>query len=152
MTDNEKTACDRCTYACELLDKENIPYEVKKKEIGHINLLFEGKVVMSFWARTGRFIYTVNPNNYNVQPLDSDLDRGIKNCIKAYISTLNNGSELKDCHSNIWIIEGDEIVCYKWKTWLPFEGKPTETRIKITDDMYCKITDKNIAISNRKRI
>ena len=60
---------------------------------------------------------------------------------KAYISTLNNGSELKDCHSNIWIIEGDEIVCYKWKTWLPFEGKPTETRIKITDDMYCKITD-----------
>ena len=60
---------------------------------------------------------------------------------KAYISTLNNGSELKDCHSNIWIIEGDEIVCYKWKTWLPFEGKPTETRIKITDVMYCKITD-----------
>ena len=60
---------------------------------------------------------------------------------KAYISTLSNGSKLKDCHNNTWIIEDDEIVCYKWSTWLPFEGKPTETRIKITDDMYCEITD-----------
>lgn len=91
MTDNEKTACDRCTYACELLDKENILYEVKKKEIGHINLLFEGKVVMSFWARTGRFIYTVNPSNYkNVKKLDPDFDRGIKKCIKTYKGTFKN--------------------------------------------------------------
>ena len=45
MSDNERIACDRCTHACELLAKENIPYEVKKKEIGHINLLFAGKVV-----------------------------------------------------------------------------------------------------------
>ena len=96
MSDNERIACDRCTHACELLAKENIPYEVKKKEIGHINLLFKGKVVMSFWARTGKFIYTVNHNNYNIQPLDSDLDRGIKNCIKAYKSTFRKGREYEN--------------------------------------------------------
>lgn len=60
---------------------------------------------------------------------------------KAYINTLNNGSELKDCHNNTWVIEDDEIVCRKWKTWLPFGHSPTETRIKITNDMYCEITD-----------
>lgn len=60
---------------------------------------------------------------------------------EAYISTLKNGSELVDCHKNIWKIENDEIVCYKWKTWLPFGGTGTETRIKITSDMTYKITD-----------
>ncbi len=59
----------------------------------------------------------------------------------AYIKTLNNGTEILDCHNNIWRIENDEIVCYKWKTWLPFGRTPTETRIKITDDMTYKITD-----------
>lgn len=88
MSENEKIACERCDYACELLDKENIPYTVKKREIGHINLLFNNKVVMSFWARTGRFIYTVNPENYSsTDTLDSYLDRGIKKCIKTYNKT-----------------------------------------------------------------
>lgn len=59
----------------------------------------------------------------------------------AYIKTLKNGIELLDCHNNIWKIENDEIVCYKWKTWLPFGKTPTETRIKITDDMKYKITN-----------
>lgn len=91
MTSNEKSACERCDFACELLNKENIPYEVKKKEIGHINLLFEGKVVMSFWARTGKFIYTVNLSNYkNAKELDSDFDRGIKKCIKTYNETFRS--------------------------------------------------------------
>ncbi len=71
---------------------------------------------------------------------------------KAYISTLNDGSELKDCHSNIWVKENDEIVCYKWKTWLPFGNKktPCETRIKISDDMYCEITDNSQVHENTK--
>ncbi len=88
MLEKEKIACERCDYASELLTKEKIPYVIKKREIGHINLLFEGKVVMSFWARTGKFIYTVNPSNYqNAKQLDDDLDRGIKNCIKIYKNT-----------------------------------------------------------------
>ena len=46
---------------------------------------------MSFWARTGRFIYTVNPSNYkNVKKLDPDFDRGIKKCIKTYKGTFKN--------------------------------------------------------------
>lgn len=69
---------------------------------------------------------------------------------KAYINTLKDGSELKDCHNNIWIIENDEIVCYKWKTWLPFGGNPTETRIKITDNMTCKITNNNQVANDTK--
>ena len=60
---------------------------------------------------------------------------------KAYINTLKNGSELLDCHKNKWKIEKDEIVCYNWKTWLPFGGTGTETRIKMTSDMTYKITD-----------
>lgn len=68
----------------------------------------------------------------------------------AYIYSLKNGSELKDCHNNIWKIENNEIVCYKWKTWLPFKGSPTETRIKITSDMKYQITDNSQVDENTK--
>lgn len=70
---------------------------------------------------------------------------------EAYIKTLKNGTEIIDCHNNKWIIENDEIVCYHWKTWLPFGRKtPTETRIKITDDMTCKVTNNNQVEKNTK--
>ena len=68
----------------------------------------------------------------------------------AFINSLKNGTELKDCHNNIWKIEDNEIVCYKWKTWLPFGKTPTETRIKITDDMKCKIIDNSQVDENTK--
>lgn len=68
----------------------------------------------------------------------------------AYIKTLRNGTEMKDCHNNIWKIENDEIVCYTWKTWLPFGKTPTETRIKITDDMKYQITDNKQVDENTK--
>jgi len=80
MTDNEQEAVKRCDYASELLNKENIEHQIKKKEIGHINLLYKGKCVMSFWARTGKFIFTITPKEI-IETLD---DRGIKNCIVAY--------------------------------------------------------------------
>lgn len=70
---------------------------------------------------------------------------------RAYINTLKNGSELIDCHKNIWKIENDEIVCYDWNTWLPFKSKKgTETRIKITDEMKYTITDNNQVTENTK--
>lgn len=68
----------------------------------------------------------------------------------AYIKTLKNGTELLDCHNNIWKFENDEIVCYEWKTWLPFGKTPAETRIKITDDMTYKITDNSQVDENTK--
>lgn len=84
MSENEKEACRRCEYASKLLTEHNIPHEIKKKEIGHINLLSkEKKVVMSFWARTGKFIYTVNPQNDYNREIDLE-DRGIKKCIELY--------------------------------------------------------------------
>ncbi len=81
-------ARSRCEYATKLLEEAKIPYVVKNPDIGHINLLYNGKVVMSFWARTGRFIYTVNPTSVNnAIDIDPDFDRGIKNCIKTYHKT-----------------------------------------------------------------
>lgn len=70
---------------------------------------------------------------------------------KAYINTLKNGSELVDCHKNVWKIENKEIVCYNWSTWLPFgKNKGTETRIKITDEMTYQITDNEQVTENTK--
>lgn len=69
---------------------------------------------------------------------------------KAYINTLAEKSILKDCHKNEWIKEKDWIVCYKWKTWLPFNGQATETRIKITSDMTVEISDNEQVNENTK--
>lgn len=79
----EQEAIKRTQYACQLLDNEQISYEIKKIEIGHINLYYEGKVVMSFWARTGRFIFTIQPTKIKYE-LDADFDRGIKKLIQTY--------------------------------------------------------------------
>jgi hypothetical protein len=83
--DKTEEARTRCEYASNLLREANIPHTIKNADIGHINLFYMGKTVMSFWARTGRYIYTVNTKN-NVD-IDADFDRGIKNCIKTYKKT-----------------------------------------------------------------
>lgn len=86
LSDNEKEAVRRCHYACELLRKNNIPHLVKKKEIGHINLLgyvkgkTELKPIMSFWARTGKYIFLKSPREL----IKNGDDRGIHNCILSY--------------------------------------------------------------------
>lgn len=61
----------------------------------------------------------------------------------AYVKTMRHGSYAVDCHKNKWEIDGSEIVCRKWSTWLPFGKTPTEVRIAMTDDMTAKITDNN---------
>ena len=81
LTDKEKQAIERCEYACKKLKENNIPFEIKKREIGHINLLYNNKPIMSFWARTGRFIFLKNPRG----PIVTQDDRGLKNCIEAYL-------------------------------------------------------------------
>lgn len=86
LTENEKEAIRRCKYACELLRKQNIPHEVKKKEIGHINLLgyVRGKTtlqsIMSFWSRTGKYVYLRTPDGL----IKNGDDREIHNCILSY--------------------------------------------------------------------
>lgn len=83
---NEQEAIRRCEYASQLLSEANIPHEIKKKEIGHINLLgyvkAEGKIkpVMSFWARTGKYIFLRTPK----EPIEIGDCRGIQNCMKSY--------------------------------------------------------------------
>ena len=77
---NTEIARERCTYASSLLTKAGIEHVVKNP--------FNNKVVMSFWARTGRFIYTINPNEYERSfVIDPEFDRGIKKCIEVYDAT-----------------------------------------------------------------
>lgn len=93
LTENEKEAIRRCEYASQLLNEHNIPHVVKKKEIGHINLLqpVTGKVVMSFWARTGKIIFTKMPReDFDWQTYEDD--RGIKKCIELYEREFKHGT------------------------------------------------------------
>ena len=80
MNEKEKEAVDRCNYASKLLTDNNIIHEIKKAEIGHINLYYNNEPIMSFWAKTGRFVFLRVPKG-KVKIKD---DRGIKNCIDAF--------------------------------------------------------------------
>lgn len=61
----------------------------------------------------------------------------------AYVSTLPQGSEIVDCHKNIWEVVGNEIVCENVGTSImnPFGGWRSETKvaITITDDMTVEV-------------
>lgn len=97
VSDNIQEARNRCEFASNLLKEANIPYEIKKRDIGHINLYHNGKVVMSFWARTGRFIFTMNVHELEKTcrkelDLDPDFDRGIRKCIKVYKKVFGGGN------------------------------------------------------------
>lgn len=96
MTEKEKEAIKRCRYACDLLASSNIKYQVKKESIGHINLFYKDKCIMSFWARTGKFIFNVCPP----EPIITIDDRGIKNCIDAYWQLVNQMKELEKLYES----------------------------------------------------
>lgn len=85
MTDKEKEAVKRCKYASDLLNNADIKHQVKKESIGHINLFYQDRCIMSFWARTGKFIFNICP----LEPIITDDDRGIRNCIDAYYQLVN---------------------------------------------------------------
>lgn len=85
MSDKEQEAIKRCQYASQLLTKEGIEHQIKKESIGHINLFYKGRCVMSFWARTGNFIFNICPP----EPIITADDRGINNCINAYWQLIN---------------------------------------------------------------
>ena len=79
---NLEEAKSRCEYASKLLTENNIPHAVKNSDIGHINIFYWGKCVMSFWARTGKIIFTCSIEDIKY-PLDEE-DRGINTLIKVY--------------------------------------------------------------------
>ena len=80
---NEEEAKKRCAYASKLLKNSNILHEIKNENIGHINIIYQNKVVMSFWSRTGKFIY-VNSSLFNKKLKPINDARGIKACIEYY--------------------------------------------------------------------
>lgn len=61
---------------------------------------------------------------------------------KALIKSLADGVTLKDSSYGTFVKEGDYLVSECWRSaFLPFSSKQAEVKIKITDDMYYKITD-----------
>ncbi len=67
----EETFDLRLEYAKKQFELNNIPYKLCNASIGHFNLYFNNKVIMSFWSYTGKI------------KGEEDL-RGIKACIRLY--------------------------------------------------------------------
>ena len=59
----------------------------------------------------------------------------------AFISTMVDGSELIDPHKNKFILKDGYLYCDNYKlSFLPFNSKTGELKIKVTDEMTYKIT------------
>lgn len=131
------------------IQKEDFTNELIKIIVdGQPKTIFDNCIIKSYQEeKVPRFLYELKTNFKNIYgcfikeyPQYRNVSMNFKGR-QAYIDSLKNGSELKDCHGNKWVIENNEIVCYNWETWLPFKGSATETRIKIKPDMKCEITD-----------
>lgn len=92
---NLEEARSKCEYAGKLLTEAKIPYQIKNADIGHINIYYRSKPVISFWARTGKTLFTMNTEWFEKNKItNNDLDRGIKNLIflyKQYFKEENDG-------------------------------------------------------------
>lgn len=68
----------------------------------------------------------------------------------AKVATLRQGSVIKDCHSNKWMVTGNQIVCDRCDTSLmiPFGKDPVRIVMDITDDMTVKITNNSMVDEN----
>lgn len=77
----EKNYEKRIEYAIKRFETENIPYKLCNENNAHFNLFINSKVKMSFWAWTGKFIFT---GGSECKKYDGDFARGIENCIRAY--------------------------------------------------------------------
>jgi len=72
---------------------------------------------------------------------------------KAYINTITNNSELIDSHKNKFILKDGYLYCDNYKSsFLPFNSKVGELKIKVTDDMTYTITDNSQVNSSTKFI
>lgn len=67
----EETFDLRLEYAKKQFELNNIPYKLCNESIGHFNLYFNNKVIMSFWSYTGKIKGEENL-------------RGINACIRIY--------------------------------------------------------------------
>ena len=71
----------------------------------------------------------------------------------AFISTMVDGSELIDPHKNKFILKGGYLYCDNYRlSFLPFNSKVGELKIKVTDDMTYKITDNSQVDENTKYV
>lgn len=73
----EKNYDSRIQFAIRLFEQNNISYTLCNENNAHFNLYLGNKVVLSFWAWTGK-IYS--PNNI----IKINEQRGIKNCVALY--------------------------------------------------------------------
>lgn len=60
---------------------------------------------------------------------------------EVYINSLRKGIELIH-DGNVFIFDGEYLICNNWSgTFMPFNSKYGELKIKVTDNMIYKITD-----------
>jgi len=71
----------------------------------------------------------------------------------AFINTMVDGSELIDPHKNKFILKNGYLYCDNYRlSFLPFNSKVGELKIKVTDEMTYKITDNNQVDENTKYV
>lgn len=62
----------------------------------------------------------------------------------AYINSMVIGSQIKDSNSNVFIYDGEYLICDNWKSYfVPFSGNVSYMKIKVTDKMKYKVTNNN---------
>lgn len=84
--------------------------------------------------------------------LDASLDKEPDYKGKtAFISTMVDGSELKDHNGNVFILSGNKLTCKSYNSHLlPFSARCAEIIIPITDKMTYKIDDNSQVDKNTR--
>lgn len=72
----------------------------------------------------------------------------------AYIHTLPQGSEIVDCHSNVWVVDGDQIICDHVETsiMLPFGKPPGSIAVTISNDMTARVLASTLVDENTEYV
>lgn len=62
---------------------------------------------------------------------------------KAKIITLNKGCYIEDCHKNKFLFDGENLINENYKSCFLWDKAEAYVKIKVSDNMTCKITDNN---------
>ena len=62
---------------------------------------------------------------------------------RAQIKTLNKNCYIQDCHKNKFLFDGENLINENYKSYFLWGNANAYVKIKVTDDMICKITENN---------
>jgi len=112
--------------------------------------VFEPKVIKSYQEKQiPEFLYQLRKNYTDIYKnfieeysqyadiLPNHIDK------KAYIHTLNKGCTIISPNQQKFIFDGKYLICEDYKSAFLFDSKSAFVKVKVTEDMTCKITDNN---------